>query len=103
MNRSVVAVDADPYNLAYIRKSLDLEGNTGNVRIIYNSVRYLEIQSAEKIIFSILDWFVYSDEYTELYPYASDGSNVGGTHMKTAQQIKEEKIVTNLVREREGK
>ena len=46
-----------------------------------------------------LDWFVYSDEYTELYPYASDGSNVGGTHMKTAQQIKEEKIVTNLVSE----
>ena len=39
MNRSVVAVDADPHNLAYIRKSLDLEGNTGNVRIIYNSVR----------------------------------------------------------------
>ena len=39
MNRQVVAVDADPYNLAYIRKSLDLEGNTHNVRIIYNSVR----------------------------------------------------------------
>ena len=42
-------------------------------------------------------WSVCSDEYTELYPYAEDGSNVGGTHMKTAQQIKEEKIVTNLV------
>ena len=41
-----------------------------------------------------------SDEYTELYPYASDSSNVGGTHMKTAQQIKEENIVTNLVREK---
>ena len=41
MKRRVVAVDADPYNLAYIRKSLDLEGNTGNVRIIYNSVRYI--------------------------------------------------------------
>ena len=41
MNRQVVAVDADPYNLAYIRKSLDLEGNTHNVRIIYNSVRSL--------------------------------------------------------------
>jgi len=39
MNRQVVAVDADPHNLAYIRKSLDLEGNTHNVRIIYNSVR----------------------------------------------------------------
>ena len=35
----------------------------------------------------------YSDEYTELYPYASDSANVGGTHMKTAQEIKEEKKV----------
>ena len=50
-------------------------------------------------MFSITVVVCYSDEYTELYPYASDGSNVGGTHMKTAQQIKEEKIVTNLVRE----
>ena len=40
MKRRVVAVDADPKNLAYIRKSLELEGNTGNVRIIYNSVRW---------------------------------------------------------------
>ena len=39
MDRKVVAVDADPYNLAYIRRSLDLEGNTHNVRIVYNSVR----------------------------------------------------------------
>ena len=39
-NRSVVAVDADPYNLAYIRRSLDLGGHTPHVRIIYNSVRW---------------------------------------------------------------
>ena len=39
MNRQVVAVDADPYNLAYIRRSLELENNTQNVRILYNSVR----------------------------------------------------------------
>ena len=39
----------------------------------------------------------YSDEYTEVFPYAPDSSNVGGTHVKTAQQIKEEKIVTNLL------
>ena len=39
MKRQVVAVDADPYNLAYIRKSLDLGGNTDHVRLIYNSVR----------------------------------------------------------------
>ena len=39
MNRQVVAVDADPHNLAYIRKSLDLGGTTDHVRLIYNSVR----------------------------------------------------------------
>ena len=54
MNRKVVAVDADPYNLAYIRKSLDLEGNTHNVRIIYNSVRSLLEKDIEK---SIDDYF----------------------------------------------
>ena len=40
----------------------------------------------------------YSDEYTELYAYAGDKTNSGGTHMKTAQQIKEGNLVTNLVR-----
>lgn len=39
MRRQVVAVDADPVNLAYVRKSLDLTNNTQFVRIIYNSVR----------------------------------------------------------------
>ena len=39
-----------------------------------------------------------SDEYTQLYPYAPDSSNLGGTHMKTAEQIKEENIVTKLVK-----
>ena len=39
MQRKVVAVDADPFNLAFIRRSLDLEGNTEHVRIVYNSVR----------------------------------------------------------------
>ena len=52
-------------------------------------------------MFSITVVVCYSDEYTELYPYASDSSNVGGTHMKTAQEIKEEKIVTHSVEGRE--
>ena len=39
MKRQVVAVDADTHNLAYIRKSLDLGGNTDHARLIYNSVR----------------------------------------------------------------
>ena len=40
-----------------------------------------------------------SDEYTELYPYAPDAANVGGTHMKTAEEVKAENIVTKLVSE----
>ena len=39
MKRQVVAVDADPNNLAYIRKSLNLSQTTEYVRIVYNSVR----------------------------------------------------------------
>ena len=38
MNRSVVAVDADPVNLAYIRESLSLGNFSQNVRIINNAV-----------------------------------------------------------------
>ena len=40
MKRQVVAVDADPVNLAYIRRSLDLTSHTEYVRIVYNSVRF---------------------------------------------------------------
>ena len=43
MGRRVVAVDADPENLAYIRKSLDLAQNSQYVDIIYNSVRYVGV------------------------------------------------------------
>ena len=38
MNRSVVAVDADPVNLAYIRESLSLGSFSQNVRTINNAV-----------------------------------------------------------------
>ena len=38
MNRSVVAVDADPVNLAFIRKSLSLRSFSQNVRTINNAV-----------------------------------------------------------------
>ena len=38
MNRSVVAVDAVPVNLAYIRESLSLGSNSQNVRTINNAV-----------------------------------------------------------------
>ena len=36
----VIAVDADPRNLAYLKTSLDLNNSTHNVRILYNAVRY---------------------------------------------------------------
>ena len=38
MNRSVVAVDADPVNLAYIWESLSLGSFSQNVRTINNAV-----------------------------------------------------------------
>jgi len=75
MGRRVVAVDADPENLAYIRKSLDLAQKSQYVDIIYNSV---------------------SDEYETLYPHAPDGSNEGGTHMLTKEQVEQENIVTQI-------
>jgi hypothetical protein len=40
MQRSVVAVDADPRNLAYIRSSLLLGGNHNHVRLLYNAIRW---------------------------------------------------------------
>ena len=42
MNRKVVAVDADPVNLAYIRESLSLGSFSKNVRTINNAVGWVE-------------------------------------------------------------
>ena len=39
-NPQVIAVDADPRNLAYLRTSLDLNNSTRNARIVYNAVRF---------------------------------------------------------------
>ena len=41
-------------------------------------------------------WF--SDEYTQLYPYAPNPANEAMTIMKTAEQISAENIVTMLVK-----
>ena len=92
MGRRVVAVDADPENLAYIRKSLDLAQNSQYVDIIYNSVRYVGGNKE-----SIMSFSVPSDEYETLYPHAPDGSNEGGTHMLTKEQVEQENIVTQIV------
>ena len=53
MGRRVVAVDADPENLAYIRKSLDLTQNSQYVDIIYNSVRYVGVNKKSIICLSL--------------------------------------------------
>ena len=76
MDRQVVAVDADPENLAYIRKSLDLQNTTNRVRLFSNAV---------------------SDEYLQMFPYSPDRKNSGATLMKTLEEVKAEKIVTNIV------
>ena len=39
MMRKVIAVDADPKNLAYIRESLAIEKTTKYVELIYNAIR----------------------------------------------------------------
>jgi len=72
MKRQVVAVDADPVNLAYVRRSLDLTSHTEYVRIVYNSV---------------------SNEHMTLYPFRDDPSNQGRTMMKTAKQMEEHNLI----------
>ena len=42
MGRKVVAVDASIQNLAYIHKSVNLNGNEENVKLINNAVRCLK-------------------------------------------------------------
>jgi len=74
MKRQVVAVDADPVNLAYIRRSLDLTSHTEYVRIVYNSV---------------------SNEHMTLYPFRDDPSNQGRTMMKTAEQMEKNNLTAS--------
>ena len=44
-----------------------------------------------------MSFSVPSDEYETLYPHAPDGSNEGGTHMLTKEQVQQENIVTQIV------
>jgi len=71
MHRKVVAVDADPENLAYIRKSLDLKNTANQVRLFSNAV---------------------SDEYSQIIPYSPDRKNSGGTVIKTLEEAKQENL-----------
>ena len=56
MNRSVVAVDALPVNLAYIRESISLGGFSQNVRTINNAVGWVETSSILVQCWCILIW-----------------------------------------------
>ena len=76
MDRQVVAVDADPENLAYIRKSLDLQNTTNRVRLFSNAV---------------------SDEYLQMFPFSPDKKNSGATLMKTLEEVKAEGLKTIIV------
>ena len=40
MGRSVVAVDANLYNLAYLRSSLEMNSNLDQVKIVHNAMRW---------------------------------------------------------------
>jgi len=71
MHRKVVAVDADPENLAYIRKSLELKNTANQVRLFSNAV---------------------SDEYSQIIPYSPDRKNSGGTVIKTLEEAKQENL-----------
>ena len=76
MDRQVVAVDADPENLAYIRKSLDLQNTTSRVRLFSNAV---------------------SDGYFQMYPYSPEKGNPGRTLMKSREEAKDKGIPANIV------
>ena len=110
MNRSVVAVDAVPVNLAYIRESLSLGSNSQNVRTINNAVGWVDVEILyyikvtiwENLHFPIQLYIIFikysSDNYTLLYPYTPDPGNPGMTFMKTSKQVKKENLIIAEVR-----
>merc|ERR1719481_2043026 len=71
MNRGVVAVDADLENLAYVRRSLDMQNTTSYVRLIHNAV---------------------SNTYTTLYPVKVDLKNAGGQATREKTQLNDNNI-----------
>ena len=99
----VIAVDADPRNLAYLRASLDLNNSTNNVRILYNAVR-LESnttgQSTDEILTpshrntdsKINHCHSTSNEEATLYPMIPDPSNEGAVHMFTEERLLAENL-----------
>ena len=94
----VIAVDADPRNLAYLRASLDLNNSTNNVRILYNAVR-LESNTTGQSTPSHTDTdskinhcHSASNEEATLYPMIPDPSNEGAVHMYTEERLLAENL-----------
>ena len=77
LDRDVVAVDADRENLAYIRRSLELQNTVGRVRLLWNAV---------------------SDQYLQMFPHSPDRRNAGGTMVKTMQELRKENLESVIVR-----
>ena len=104
----VIAVDADPRNLAYLRASLDLNNSTNNVRILYNAVRVESNttgQSTDEILTpshtntdsKINHCHSTSNEEATLYPMIPDPSNEGAVHMYTQERLLAEKLKVILL------
>ena len=55
MKRRVIAVDADPKNLAYIKQSLDIAKTTDYVELIYNAIRWVIKLDKSKFIGTSLE------------------------------------------------
>jgi len=68
MGRKVTAVDADLYNLSFIRKSLEVLGNSRNVKLINNAV---------------------GDTYSKLYPVQWGPGNEAYQPLFTEEYLKE--------------
>jgi FkbM family methyltransferase len=75
LGRQVVAVDADPKNLAYVRKSLDVGSTTKNVRLFNNGV---------------------SDQHMTLYPTLPDKTNEGTLQTLTKEELDKQGLKPTL-------
>ena len=108
----VVALDASLYNLAYVRRSLELNSNLDNVKLVYNSIRWVpgEVgiytdtllsthnQSIDfPLVFLLVMRCDCSDEYSTYYPYTVYKPNPGGTEMLTLDQLRERNVTADYV------
>ena len=102
MGRKVVAVDASLQNLAYIDKSLHLNGNRGNAQLINNAVRW---RFKVKHGFRMYLFLDFSDVYMTYYPLIPPGQaalNPGSAVMLTLEQLREKNVNASFVSGKQG-